>query len=246
MAFRTPTKFKLPEILTYDGIRDPREHLLSFQAQMQIHGAEDPLMCKAFLTTLTGSAQRWCMRLPEHSVNSFAQLAELFLTNYAAYLRPKKNFMYMFRVMQDPNESLRSFLARWQKEVHTVDDLDDKTMLILFMENLRLGKLYTYLHTEWSSSYAQAIQRANQQADTEDTTKQKKIQEGGSSRLKKPRLEEPRTGRFDKSRLGRQETSRNPEKTGVPSFHQQPIAVQEVQAQPLSEIRPTNTPPTVG
>ncbi|XP_031106186.1 uncharacterized protein LOC116010822 [Ipomoea triloba] len=227
MAFQTPTKFKLPKNLTYDGTGDPREHLLSFQARMQIHEAEDPLMCKAFLTTLTGSAQRWCMRLPEHSVSYFTQLAELFLTNYAAYLRPKKNFMYLSGVKQDPNESLRSFLVRWQKEVHTVDDLDNKTMLILFMQNLRFEKLYTNLHTEWSSSYAQAIQRTNRHADAEDAIRQKRIQEGGLSRPKKPRLEETRAERFDKSRLGRQETSWNPERSGVLLFRQQSVAVQE-------------------
>lgn len=86
MAYKTSTKFKLPENLTYDGTGNPKEHLISFQARMQIHGPEGPLMCKAFLTTLVGTTQRWCMKLPDHSVNSFEQLAELFLTNYAANL----------------------------------------------------------------------------------------------------------------------------------------------------------------
>ncbi|XP_031124256.1 uncharacterized protein LOC116026971 [Ipomoea triloba] len=232
MAYRSPVKFKLLEDLTYNGMGDPKEHLISFQARMQIHGAEEPLMCKAFLTTLVGGAQRWCMKLPEHSMSNFGQLAKLFITNYAANLRPKKNFMYLSRIKQDPNEPLRSFLARWQKDVQAVDDLDDNTMVILFIENLRLGKLYTNLHTNWPTSYAQAIQRANRHADAEDAIKQKRIQEGGSSQPKRPRAKEPCPRKFDKSRLGRQETGRNPERSGVPSFHQQPVAVQEIQAQP--------------
>lgn len=72
-----------------------------------------------------------------------------------------------------------------------VDDLDNNTLLILFMESLRLGKLYTNLHTDWPTSYAHAIQRANRHADMEDAIKQKRLQEG-SSRPKMPRVEEPR------------------------------------------------------
>lgn len=112
MAYKTPTKFKLPEQLTYDGTGDPNEHLISFQARMQIVGAEDPLMCKAFVITLTRAAQRWCMGLPDHSVNSFEELAKLFLTNYAANLRHKKNFMYLFGIKQDLSEPLRLFLTK--------------------------------------------------------------------------------------------------------------------------------------
>lgn len=52
-----------------------------------------------------------------------------------------------------------------------MDDLDDNTMVIMFIENLRLGKMYTNLHTNWLTSYAQAIQRTNQHADAKDTIK---------------------------------------------------------------------------
>lgn len=84
--------------LIYDGTGDPKEHLISFQARMQIVRAEEPLMCKVYLTTLTGAAQRWCMGLPDHSVNIFEELAELFLTNYVTNLRPKKNFMFLLGI----------------------------------------------------------------------------------------------------------------------------------------------------
>lgn len=147
--------------------------------------------------------------------------------------------MYLSGIKQDLNEPLRSFLARWQKEVQAVDDLEDNTLLILFMENLRLGKLYTNLHTEWPTSYAHAIQRANRHVDVED--------KGGSSRPKKPGVEEQRAGKFDKSRLGRQETGRNPERSGILRFRQQPVTVQEVQAlSPPPEVRPGDKPETAG
>lgn len=84
---------------------------------MQVVGAEEPLMYQDFLTTLSRSAQRLFLDLPARSVGSFEELAELFLTNYAANLRPKKNFLYLLGIKQDPNESLILFLAKWQKEV---------------------------------------------------------------------------------------------------------------------------------
>nr|GMC49000.1 uncharacterized protein LOC109149038 [Ipomoea batatas] len=78
---------KIPEHATFEGTGDLREHLVSYQAKMQVLGVEEPLMCKAFLPTLKGLAQKWFLALPSSSIRCFNDLADRFLTHYAVNIK---------------------------------------------------------------------------------------------------------------------------------------------------------------
>ncbi|XP_019159714.1 PREDICTED: uncharacterized protein LOC109156332 [Ipomoea nil] len=119
MAFKIPSDFKFPEQATFDGTGDPREHLLSYQAKMQVLGVRDPVMCRAFLPTLKGSAQRWLVAQPSGSIHNFEELADRFMSHYAANIKPQKDLTHLGDIRQDEGESLKTYLARWQKEIHT-------------------------------------------------------------------------------------------------------------------------------
>ncbi|GKV51702.1 hypothetical protein SLEP1_g58333 [Rubroshorea leprosula] len=47
-----PAGFKIPQLETYDGMKDPDDHLHAFYSCMQAQNASDALMCKIFLSTL--------------------------------------------------------------------------------------------------------------------------------------------------------------------------------------------------
>ena len=49
-----PSKLKLPSLDSYDGTRDPFDHIATFKTTMHLQGVPDELMCRAFLTTLKG------------------------------------------------------------------------------------------------------------------------------------------------------------------------------------------------
>nr|GMC69157.1 uncharacterized protein LOC109155302 [Ipomoea batatas] len=83
IEYRAPVDIKILEHATFDGTGDPREHLVSYQAKMQVLGVEEPFMCKAFLPTLKGLAQKWFLALPSRSIRCFNDLADRFLTHYA-------------------------------------------------------------------------------------------------------------------------------------------------------------------
>ena len=51
-----PPKFKMPSLDTYDGTHDPFDHIATFKTTMHLQGVPDEIMCRAFLTTLKGSA----------------------------------------------------------------------------------------------------------------------------------------------------------------------------------------------
>lgn len=144
-------------------------------------------MCKAFLTTLKGLAQKWFLALPAWSIRCFNDLAKQFLTHYVANIKPHRNLTHLSGIHQDEGETLRSYLTRWQKEVQSIEGLDEQVVITFFMESLRARKLFVDLHIDRSKTYVEAIQRASSQADTEEAVKQKRKRETAMSSSKRPK-----------------------------------------------------------
>ena len=44
-----PQKFRMPQIESYDGVKDPLDHLETFKTLMHLQGVPDEIMCRAFL-----------------------------------------------------------------------------------------------------------------------------------------------------------------------------------------------------
>ncbi|GKV11510.1 hypothetical protein SLEP1_g22765 [Rubroshorea leprosula] len=63
-----PASFKIPQLETYDGTKDPDDHLHAFYSCMQAQNASDALMCKIFPSTLRDNARTWNMLYP---INQF-------------------------------------------------------------------------------------------------------------------------------------------------------------------------------
>ena len=53
-SFPLPSKFRMPQIDSYDEVRDPLDHLETFKTLMHLQGVADAIMCRAFPTTLKG------------------------------------------------------------------------------------------------------------------------------------------------------------------------------------------------
>ncbi|XP_019195639.1 PREDICTED: uncharacterized protein LOC109189301 [Ipomoea nil] len=181
-TYNAPAGFKLSDHPTFYGSGDPRDHVISFQAKMQVIGADAPMICRVFFPTLTGLAQRWFLRLSPGSINTFEELATQFLTHFAGSMKPKRSVSDLARVHQDEGESLRKYIARRQKEAQTVDGLDNQTALTFFTESLRVDGYYSRLQEEKPKTYTEAIQWANQLADTEEAVRQKRKLEVSSKR----------------------------------------------------------------
>ena len=56
-SFPLPHKFRMPQIDSYDGVKDPLDHLETFKTLMHLQGVTDEIMCRAFPTTLKGPAR---------------------------------------------------------------------------------------------------------------------------------------------------------------------------------------------
>ena len=81
-SFPLPQKFRMPQIESYDGIKDPLDHLETFKTLMHLKGVPYEIMCWAFPTTLKGLARIWFSRLMPNSINTFKELSAQFTSHF--------------------------------------------------------------------------------------------------------------------------------------------------------------------
>ena len=141
-----PPKFKMPYLDSYDKTRDPFDHIATFKTTMHLQGVPDEIMCRAFPITLTGPARVWFSKIPPNSVSSIEELSKLFVNNFIGGQRHKRSSSSLLTIEQGENESLRSFITRFNREALTMDEVDDKLLLAAFHNgvnsDLFIHKLY--------------------------------------------------------------------------------------------------------
>ena len=81
-SFPLPQKFRMPQIESYDGVKDPLDHLETFKTLMHLQGVPDEIMCRALSTTLKGPVRVWFSRLTPNSINTFKELSALFTSHF--------------------------------------------------------------------------------------------------------------------------------------------------------------------
>ena len=74
-SFPLPSKFRMPQMDSYDEVRDPLDHLETFKTLMHLQGVAEVIMCRAFLTTLKGATRIWFSRLTLNSISTFKELS---------------------------------------------------------------------------------------------------------------------------------------------------------------------------
>ena len=76
LHFPLLAKFRMSQIEAFDGVNDPVDHLNTYKNQMELHGYQDPIRCRAFTITLKGPTLAWFNRLLPSSVSLFKELSK--------------------------------------------------------------------------------------------------------------------------------------------------------------------------
>ncbi|XP_023887652.1 uncharacterized protein LOC136068418 [Quercus suber] len=155
-----PPKFKMPFLDSYDGMRDPFDHIATFKTTMNLQGVLDEILCRAFTTTLKGPAQVWFSKIPPNSISSFEELNKLFVNNFIREQRHKRSSSSLLTIEQGENESLRSFITRFNREALVVDEMDDKLLLAAFHNGINSDLFIHKLYEEEPQTMAELIHLA--------------------------------------------------------------------------------------
>ena len=102
-----PPKFHLPQLESYDGSKDPLDHIESFKTLILLQMIPDEVMCRAFPTTLKGAARVWFSKIPLGTIADFEQLNKGFVRHFIGGRKHKKPTSHLLNIQQAKGESLR-------------------------------------------------------------------------------------------------------------------------------------------
>ena len=127
-----PSKFRLPQLESFDGLKDPQDHLNTFKTTLGLQQPPNEILCRSFPTTLKSATREWFTKLPTSSVDNFEQLSNTFLHHFIGGQRPKRPTDHLLTIRQGEKETLRSYVKRFTQETLEVDEADDKVQLTTF------------------------------------------------------------------------------------------------------------------
>uniref|UniRef100_A0A2N9I0U3 Uncharacterized protein n=1 Tax=Fagus sylvatica TaxID=28930 RepID=A0A2N9I0U3_FAGSY len=188
-----PAKFKVPQLETFDGFKDPLDYLDSFRTIMRLHGVSDEIMCRTFPTNLRGSARTWFNQLETGSIDTFAQLSRAFIDNFIGGRRSVRPANYLLNIRQREGESLRSYVQRFNKEAVQIDEPNEYVALTAFNAGLLKGDFLFQLCKDPPKSMSELMYEAQKFINAEDAFQ---ARDEFLSRKRK----EPEDRRFDLSR----------------------------------------------
>uniref|UniRef100_A0A2N9J111 RNA-directed DNA polymerase n=1 Tax=Fagus sylvatica TaxID=28930 RepID=A0A2N9J111_FAGSY len=168
ISFPLPSKFRMPSLDTFDGSKDPLDHLESFKTVMCLQGVPDEIMCRAFPTTLKGPARVWFKKITPDSVGSFAQLSRLFFNHFIGAQRYGRPTTHLLNIKQKEGETLRSYLTRFNKETLLVDGADDKVVLTAFISGLQAGDFLFSVYKDPPSTMTEMMYEAQRHMNGEE------------------------------------------------------------------------------
>ena len=160
-----PSKFRMSQVENYDGSKDPLDHLKSFKTLMHLQGIPDEIMCP---TPLEGSVRIWFSRLTPNSIGTFKELSTQFASHFIGGHRHKKSIACLMNMRQREDETLRSYITRFNKEALSIDEADDKILVATFTNGLREGKFLFSLYKNDPKTVLDMLYRATKYMNAED------------------------------------------------------------------------------
>ena len=203
-------KFRMPKVEAFDGTRDPVDHLNTYKNQMELHWYQDPVRCKAFAITLKGLALAWFNILPPSSISSFRELSIAFVSHFIGARTYRKPSYHLLTIKQSSQESLRSYVQRFNAESLKVDILDEKFAITVFIAELGVQSkdLMFSISKNPQASMAEVLAKAKKYINGEEALISKK----GSSLTHKEKSETDKRRRRSPKRQSDRE--RSPKKDG--------------------------------
>ena len=136
LRYPLPAKFRMPQVEAFDGVKDPVDHLNTYKNQMELHGYQDPVRCRAFAATLKGPAMAWFNRIPPSTISLFRELSIAFVSHFIGARTYRKPSYHLLTIKQGSQESLKSYVQRFNAESLKIDVPDEKFAITAFIAGL--------------------------------------------------------------------------------------------------------------
>ena len=172
----------MPSLETYDGTKYLLDHLESFKTLMLLQGVPNEIMCRAFPTTMKGSTRVWFNKIKPNSMSTFKEFSNSFITHFIKGQMHKCSTHALMQIKQWEDESLRSYVARFNKEALLIDEADEMVLVKTFSSKLKEGEfLFSMLKNE-TKTMADMLFKATNYMNTEDALIARKDKKGKGKR----------------------------------------------------------------
>ena len=161
----------MPQIDSYDGVKDPLDHLETFKNLTHLQGVADEIMCRVFPTMLKGATRIWFNRLTSNSISTFKELSTQFTTHFIGGHRYKKSTACLMSIKQREDETLKSYISHFNKEALSIDEADNKILVVAFTNRLRNGKFLFSLYKNDPKTMSEVLYRTTKYMNAEDARK---------------------------------------------------------------------------
>ena len=176
------------------------------------------MRCRAFATTLKGPALAWINRIPPSSISLFRELSIAFVSHSIGARTYRKPSYHLLTVKQGSQESLKSYVQRFNAESLKIDVLDEKFAITAFIAGLGVQSkdLMFSISKNPQASMAEVLAKAEKYINGEEALISKK--ESSSTRKKKGATDK-RRGRSprrqsDQEKSPSKERERSPKRRG--------------------------------
>ncbi|KAK0591839.1 hypothetical protein LWI29_009079 [Acer saccharum] len=136
-----PKKFNFPNMKQYEGTTDPDDHIAQYKQRMFTAAIpcdlREACMCKAFGSSLSGPALQWYTNLPNNSIDSFAQLTDTFVEQFASSRKLEKLSDDLYTITQRTGKNLRAYVGRFNREKVQIPHCNQATAIYAFRKGLR-------------------------------------------------------------------------------------------------------------
>ena len=187
-----PSKFRLPQLEPFDGLKDPLDHLNTFKTTLCLQQPPDEILCCLFPTTLKGVAWEWFNKLPTSSIDNFEQLSNSFVHHFVGGQHPKRIADHLLTIKQREKETLRSYVTHFTRGMLEVDETDDKVQLTTFKAGLKSRDFVASLTKNPPKTMAEALLKAQKYMNAEEALAA--IDEVDKTKKKKKEKEDDRRG----------------------------------------------------
>ena len=231
LRYPLPAKFRMPQVETFDRVKDPVDHFNTYKNQTELHGYQDPVRCRAFATTLKGPALAWFNRLPPSSITSFRELSIAFVSHFIGARTYKKPSYHLLTVKQGSKESLKSYVQRFNAESLKIDIPDEKFAIIAFITGLGVQSkdLMFSISKNPQASMAEVLAKVEKYINGEEALISKK-ESSSTHKQKKRDRQAKRTKPQKTKRSGKVPKERQraiPKKAGEPQRSSRPTTVRK-------------------
>ena len=125
-------------------------------------------MCIAFPTTLKGPARIWFNRLMSNSIGTFKELSAQFASHFIGGHRYKKFIACLMNIKQREDETLSSYITRFNKEALLIDKADNKILVAAFTNGLQKVKFLFSLYKNDPKTMSDVLYRVTKYVNAKD------------------------------------------------------------------------------